>query len=1023
MAKFCKFSLLFVSFLFVYAVNAGLSTFIEITNREAPSPQPTSVPDTHQTKGIGASFYMKEGRNVNIELTYTVAGATEESVEWYYNDVLINFDGGAFDTYTENGKTYGRINSVNFPHIYLLREQGVSRSVTLSILNIQAGREGTYRVNIVQNNFVYESGSSEVRLFVPPTSPDCVQAPVDVCFVIDGSGSLGQSGYDQEKDFVINVVDQLTSTANRYCYSIFDSQIRRTFPLGSDKAIFSSTLRSEPFFSGGTNLLLAIGHANSELLTTANAIDNRRRILFFLTDGEDETPASTLMSFSNALQSRGVEVIAIGFGTQVDSVQLSAIGVSDSFIFETFEDATQKIGNITSRVCKKRECCTGPAGYRGRIGPKGYSGNRGDDGIPGICDTLEACLNFTSTSAGNPGPAGPSGDSGPTGPQGVIGEKGFQGVPGVPGRPGDEGLRGDQGVKGAQGAQGPQGIQGIKGNPGEQGERGDTGRMGGKGQKGERGGIGVCRSDVCKGEKGMEGIPGEIGDKGFAGLAGSRGAVGERGTPGPQGDQGLTGPPGPTGQTGETGGAIEIRPFVDEPCSPSAALFLDPGTRRLYYCEKGRYLCVSSNDTCDGVIVDPPCICSTSDGDIRCGEFTRNAASQTCGNNVAVDFILVVDDTSSMDRQQDWLRTYLPELERELKLLCIGNTTDYPNRYQIVGYGGKSTFGPGTQRGKEYTNAQEPHFVIEGTGFPYQLSPPIPDPTFTIDSLQAVTGNLQNIGGFFEGDREIAYTALQFALDNAILRESTRDATFVPVLILLTNGDADDYSTDKFDSLLGQFINNWESMVLAFALNLGEFTTSNNLINPFGAANNYEDEALAVWYLPATGDATLQSVPYGSVTSDVSSAVTPDPEFRNVGRDFIDLLMCSERSSASFWDLDFVVDGQIEDVRRFTDAFIQQNSEAIINRAQRFSCRLCHCTTSATEVCVIVQNEQICECLSDNPTADHCPCVIIALETKAQLGLNFNLNAGDAANILSTCGMTQTTPSSANCKNYINYVN
>ena len=399
--------------------------------------------------------------------------------------------------------------------------------------------------------------------------------------------------------------------------------------------------------------------------------------------------------------------------------------------------------------------------------------------------------------------------------------------------------------------------------------------------------------------------------------------------------------------------------------------------------------------------------------------------SQACGNNVAVDFILIVDDTSSMDRQQTWLRTYLPDLDAALQELCIGNSTDYPNLHQIVAYGGNPQIGPGVFDNKDFANAEDPHFVIEGSGLSAQFSPPILQTTFTIDKILAVTQNLQNIGGFsLTGDREVAYEAIEYALDNAVLRANTRDAVFIPVMILLTNGDADDYTEARFNSILDRFINNRPSTVLAFALNLGRFTTSNNLPQPFGAANNHEGGDLTVWHLPnAAAPATRASVPYGSVTCDVSTSVTENDEYRFVCRDFIDLLMCSKRSSASFWDLDFVVNGGTEDVARFTTAFIQQNADAIINRAQRFNCRLCYCTPSATEVCLFVENEQICNCLQDNPGSD-CSCVNARLQEIAQAGQTVTLSAADANNILSNCGMTPTTtPSSVNCKDYVNCVN
>lgn len=69
-------------------------------------------------------------------------------------------------------------------------------------------------------------------MFISATSlvqlvASCPQPPVDICFVIDGSGSLGQTGYDEERNFVVSIVNELTSPSNRYCYAIFDSDIER----------------------------------------------------------------------------------------------------------------------------------------------------------------------------------------------------------------------------------------------------------------------------------------------------------------------------------------------------------------------------------------------------------------------------------------------------------------------------------------------------------------------------------------------------------------------------------------------------------------------------------------------------------------------------------------------------------------------------------------------------------------------------------------------------------------------------
>ena len=387
----------------------------------------------------------------------------------------------------------------------------------------------------------------------------------------------------------------------------------------------------------------------------------------------------------------------------------------------------------------------------------------------------------------------------------------------------------------------------------------------------------------------------------------------------------------------------------------------------------------------------------------------------------------MVDDTSSMDRQQNWLRLYLPELENALTDQCIGNQPNLdpsvPNLYQIIAYGARD-FPPGTVQGIEYAGGRSPHFVLDGTGVAYQFSLPVSNPTFTIDRIEEVTDNLQNIGGFgITGNDEDGYEALDYALRNAVLRSSTDTITYIPVMILLTNGDADDYSSSKYAELLNEFKRR-TNMVFAFALNVGNFTTTNNLPDLFGVANNFEGGDLAAWYIPgATSDATLQNIEYGSITSDVSPRFTINTEYRNVGRDYINLLMCSMRSSASFWDLDFVVNGGAEDVRRFTDAFIQQNAEAIISRAQRFSCRYCYCSPSANEVCAILEEEQLCGCLQDSPPSG-CSCAQTMLQALVQPATEtFTPSTTQVQNILTSCNLVATPPTSGDCTSYIDYIN
>ena len=137
-------------------------------------------------------------------------------------------------------------------------------------------------------------------------------------------------------------------------YSSLTDRVFSSFEFTSERAEFSRNLLAESYPSGGTNLLIALSHADITLLTNDNRIDARRRIMFFLTDGQDDSGVNSLRSISTSLARKGVETIAIGFGNEVsiDINQLMAIGLNDSFVFLNFEEATEKIGNITSVICE-----------------------------------------------------------------------------------------------------------------------------------------------------------------------------------------------------------------------------------------------------------------------------------------------------------------------------------------------------------------------------------------------------------------------------------------------------------------------------------------------------------------------------------------------------------------------------------------------------------------------------------------------------------------------------------------------
>ena len=74
------------------------------------------------------------------------APATEEFTQWSFNDERINFSGGQVESVIIGGESYTRLYSSNFPEIYLDTQGGKKEFLTIS--NIQANKEGNYKVDV-----------------------------------------------------------------------------------------------------------------------------------------------------------------------------------------------------------------------------------------------------------------------------------------------------------------------------------------------------------------------------------------------------------------------------------------------------------------------------------------------------------------------------------------------------------------------------------------------------------------------------------------------------------------------------------------------------------------------------------------------------------------------------------------------------------------------------------------------------------------------------------------------------------
>ena len=135
--------------------------------------------------------------------------------------------------------------------------------------------------------------------------------------------------------------------------------------------------------------------------------------------------------------------------------------------------------------------------------------------------------------------------------------------------------------------------------------------------------------------------------------------------------------------------------------------------------------------------------------------------------DVAIDFIMVVDQSLLLEKYSSWLVTFAPYLNTELEAIKIGSTTTCPNQYALVGFG-----------------KLDPLPIIYKTQNGSSL--------FSIFDFAEVSRNLTH-----KGRVEHGYLAMATALTDLPLRNSTQHCQVQRHLLLLTDEDNDSSDNDS----------------------------------------------------------------------------------------------------------------------------------------------------------------------------------------------------------------------------------
>jgi len=193
------------------------------------------------------------------------------------------------------------------------------------------------------------------------SSKACGLGGVDLTFVVDESGSIGETDYQQFREFIEDVTSVVTVGPRNSQVAVitFDSTPVLRFNLGdyADRASLNQAIRDLPYSGGGTDIAAALNYlrdiAQNGILSRN---PNNRQIAIFMTDGQSD-PEEIAVAATSLHDTNIFQVYAVGV-SGANITQLNRIAGGDSnFVFygNTFDN------NLLRRIEQEviAELCTG----------------------------------------------------------------------------------------------------------------------------------------------------------------------------------------------------------------------------------------------------------------------------------------------------------------------------------------------------------------------------------------------------------------------------------------------------------------------------------------------------------------------------------------------------------------------------------------------------------------------------------------------------------------------------------------
>lgn len=219
----------------------------------------------------------------------------------------------------------------------------------------------------VKNTITY----SNVKVYKPPKAvfntnttecdPPTCKVPVDIAFLIDGSGSISSSDFSLMKQFARELATNFTISSEDANFAViqFSDRSQNLFGLSSDKETIVRGIASMNQMKSSTNM-------DDGLETTLKVLQGSKRtvtqVVIMFTDGEPDR-GNNPVAVAEKLKNADIEIYTVGVGSGVNPELLKKIATEDKnklqphyFQAKSFSQLIDFMNNLISAGCKGDVC-------------------------------------------------------------------------------------------------------------------------------------------------------------------------------------------------------------------------------------------------------------------------------------------------------------------------------------------------------------------------------------------------------------------------------------------------------------------------------------------------------------------------------------------------------------------------------------------------------------------------------------------------------------------------------------------